>query len=1117
MPEHPDPKPRPHPWRTKEFSCEAARREEAERTNLVRLTGHPPSIPASDGYAELAATSNYTFLTGASHPEELVQQAAALGYRALAITDVNTLAGIVRGHVAAKEVGLPFIVGSHLRITMPEEMNTTTLELLVYPVVRAGYTDLCRLLTLGKRRSKKGECELTLHDVLPQTAHWLAIILPPSSLVIDDAYLHILTALRQTFDGDRLSLGASCTFTGEGGDRQRLRLLAALSEHTGIPLVALNDVLYHEPARKPLQDVLNCIRHGCTLDEAGYRLQANAERYLKPPSEMLRLFAQYPQTIERTLHIAQRAAGFSLDELRYEYPEEVCPAGRSADEHLADLAWSGAQSRYPDGVPPAVSKQVEHELALIAELRYAPYFLTVHDLVVYARSRDILCQGRGAAANSAVCYCLGVTSVDPNRINLLFERFISKERNEPPDIDIDFEHERREEVIQYIYAKYGRERAALTAEVITYRGKSAVRDVGKALGLSLDTLDRLSGSLDWWDADGLRPQRMRELGLNPTDPTLHRLHLLAKEIIGFPRHLSQHVGGFVITRGPLCELVPIENAAMPDRTVIEWDKDDIDAMGMLKVDCLGLGMLTCVRKCFDLVRAHHGRDCTLANIPHDDVTVYDMCCRADTLGVFQIESRAQMAMLPRLRPRTFYDLVIEVAIVRPGPIQGRMVHPYLKRRTGEETVSYATPELERVLGRTLGVPLFQEQAMALAIVAAGFTPGEADQLRRAMAAWKRKGDKLLGFRQRLTEGMLANGYSAEYAERCFEQIKGFGEYGFPESHAASFALIVYVSAWLKLHYPAAFASALINSQPMGFYAPAQIIRDAQEHGVEVRPIDVNHSAWDCTLEVGAPAERGEDREGVALRIGMRLVRGMRQEDAEAIRATILRNGPYSDMDLLRWESGVSVTALRRLAAADGFGSMGLDRQAALWQARRLSDETLPLFASIRQQTRSEKVGRNVTGGVIHAYERVPLPMIPEPRKVVQDYEAVGLSLKAHPVSFIRPLLDQRSVVCASELASEPLCPHGRKLLVAGLVLVRQRPSTANGILFITLEDETGIANLIVRPRVYERQRRIARHSPAILVHGSVERQGEVVHVMAHRFEDISGELTDLTVQRREFH
>jgi len=1034
----------------------------------------------------------------------LVQQAARLGYSALALTDTNTLAGIVRGYVAAKEVVLPFIVGTRLRVALPPESSATHLDLLVYPFARRGYADLCRLLTLGKRRAAKGECDLSLHDVLADQRAWLAVVLPPPSLVINETYLQILAALAQAFDDDRLSLGAVSAFSAD--DRGRLRLLAALSEHARIPLVALNDVLYHEPARRPLQDVLTCIRHGCTLDEAGYRLHVNAERHLKPPAEMARLFAEHPDAITRTLTIARRAvSGFTLDELRYEYPEEVCPAGRSADEHLADLAWGGAASRYPAGVPEPVRRQVEHELALITELKYAPYFLTVHDIVVFARRRNILCQGRGAAANSAVCFCLGITSVDPARINILFERFISKERGEPPDIDIDFEHERREEVIQYLYARYGRDSAALTAEVITYRGKSAIRDVGKALGLSIDTLDRLSSSLDWWDADGLRPQRMRELGLNPADPTLHHLHTLAREIIGFPRHLSQHVGGFVITRGPLCELVPIENAAMADRTVIEWDKDDIDAMGMLKVDCLGLGMLTCVRKCFDLVREHHQRDLTLATVPPEDPAVYDMCCRADTLGVFQIESRAQMAMLPRLRPRTFYDLVIEVAIVRPGPIQGRMVHPYLKRRTGAEAVTYATPELERVLGRTLGVPLFQEQAMALAIVAAGFTPGEADRLRRAMAAWKRKGDKLLGFQQRLTEGMRANGYSAEYAARCFEQIKGFGEYGFPESHAASFALIVYVSAWLKLHYPAAFAAALINSQPMGFYAPAQIVRDAQAHGVEVNPIDANYSAWDCTLE---PTSRGT----VALRLGMRLVKGMRHEDADAIRMAVRRIGHFSDIESLKWSSGVPISALRRLASADAFGSMNLDRQHALWQVRALRDETLPLF--------EETLRRIPTASDMPPTAcidpRVSLPPIPEPRKVVQDYSVAGLSLKAHPVSFIRPRLDRRNVVRASELACERLCPHGRRLRVAGLVLVRQRPGTANGILFITLEDETAIANLIVRPDIYQRQRAIARNSSILLVQGSVERQGEVVHVMVHRFEDVSGELTDLTVHPRQF-
>jgi len=1093
-------------------------------------TGPSEYSPARDAYAELQVTSNFTFLTGASHPNELVMQAATLGHRAMAITDVNTVAGIVRAHVAAKEAGIPLVVGTRLRLRLKHDSPAPTVDVLVYPTNAAAYGRMCRLLTIGKRRAPKGECHLSLHDLLDHHEGLLGVVVPPR--VLDEVFLETVEGLRARFDDDRLSIAASCLY-GED-DLARLQQLASLAEHTRIPLVATNDVHYHEPLRRPLQDVLTCIQHGCTIEQAGFRLHSNAERHLKPANEMARLFAGIPGAgagaVERTMHIAHRAAGFSLDQLRYQYPDEVCPPGISPMQHLTNLAWAGSQHRYPQGLPSKVRGQIEHELRLIDELNYAPYFLTVHDLVVYARAQGILCQGRGAAANSTVCYCLGVTSVDPDKINLLFERFVSKERNEPPDIDIDFEHERREEVIQYLYRKYGRDRAALTAEVISYRGRSAVREVGKALGLSLDLVDRLAKNLDWWSDQPSRSERLRDEGLDPDDPTVRRLVALAGDIMGFPRHLSQHVGGFVITRGPLCEMVPVENAAMPDRTVIEWDKDDIDALGMLKVDCLGLGMLTCIGKAFRVLNARHEGtpSCLryeLHTIPPNDLAVYDMICKADTVGVFQIESRAQMQMLPRLRPRCFYDLVIEVAIVRPGPIQGDMVHPYLRRRNGEEPVEFPSPEVKHVLGKTLGVPLFQEQAMALAIVAAGFTPGEADQLRRAMAAWKRKGDKFHRFESKFVNGMLERGYQREFAERCFNQLRGFSEYGFPESHAASFAHLVYVSAWIKKHHPAVFAAALINSQPMGFYAPAQIVRDAQEHGVTVRPVDVLHSEWGCTLEKERDEETKRQKDEVIeedvgfstpslrlsvssslssplLRLGLRLVKGLREEDARRLVAAVRAHGSFDSIESLRRAAHLSVRALRRLASADAFRSMGLDRQAALWHVRALGDDHLPMFDDVPPPP---------------AAPEPALPAVPLPTQVMHDYASVSLSLKAHPVSFIRDLLDERGVTTARDLADERAWPHGRSIAVAGIALVRQRPATASGIVFITLEDDTGVTNLTVRPTVFQKYRRAARHGVMLLARGTVERAGQVIHIMTRSIESLDQHLSSLTRQSRDFH
>ncbi len=1065
MPQSPPAKPRPHPFRD-EPRC-------------------PSALVASGGYAELSTMSNYTFLTGASHPEELVQQAALLGHSVACIADVNTLAGIVRAHVAAKDIGIPLAVGSRLRLARDGDM-----EVLVYPTDRASYARLCRLLTIGRRRAPKGECDLGVEDLIEHSHGLLGILMPPDH--IDDRFIDTARRLRGMFSDDRLSLAAWVAYGPD--DAERLRRFEQCACACGVPLVATNAVRYHEPARRPLQDVLTCIRRGCTIDEAGCAIHPNAERHLKPKDEMLRLFGPLDAAVHRADEVARRASAFSLDELRYEYPSAACPDGLTPLDYLTREAWAGAHRRYPDGVPDKVRTSLQSELELIAELHYEPYFLTCYDIVTFARSRGILCQGRGGAANSAVCYCLGITEVDPARFQLLFARFVSRERGEPPDIDIDFEHERREEVIQYIYAKYGRDRAALTAEVISYRGRSAVREVGKAMGLSLDAVDTLAKSLDHWGGQP-RADRVREAGFDPRDPTLAKVLTLTRQLIGFPRHLSQHVGGFVITRGPLCELVPVENASMEDRTVIEWDKDDIDAMGMLKVDCLGLGMLTCVRKSFDLIREHRGRDLSMPKVLGElaeDPDVYAMIQKADTLGVFQIESRAQMSMLPRLRPENFYDLVIEVAIVRPGPIQGKMVHPYLRRRNGEEPITYPNAAIEDVLGRTLGVPLFQEQAMRLAIVAAGFTPDEADKLRRAMAAWKRKGDAIFRFGEKIIAGMMERGYAREFAERCFEQIKGFSEYGFPESHAASFALLVYASCWLKYYEPAAFAAALINSQPMGFYRPAQIIRDAREHGVVVRPVDVNHSQWDCTLEDG----------GEAIRLGLRLVKGLAKADAECVAQAVGQYGPFHAIASLWRTSGVRVMGLRRLAEADAFGSMGLDRRGALWAIKPLRDERLPLF---EQQESPD------TDGIDE------LPATSPRQRVLHDYQTTGLSLKAHPMSFIRSTLDGLSVIRAADLRSEQRCPQGRSLAVAGVVLCRQRPGTASGVVFLTLEDETGIANIVVWPRVYERFRRVTRLSSALVIHGRIERQGEVIHLHANRIESLDDQLDNLNTRSRDFH
>ena len=1057
-------------------------------------------------YLDLQVTTNFSFLRGGSHPEELVQRAVTLGHRAVAVTDRNTLAGVVRAHKAAEEAGCRLILGC--RLDLQDRPS-----LLCYPMDRAGYARLCRLLTFGKRRAKKSECHLTYADLLAHSEGQLVIAVPPERP--DAGFAKFLAELARDFRG-RAYLGAQHLYRGD--DAKRLHRLARLAGQSSLPLVALNDVLYHVPERRALQDVVTAIREHCTVAGAGFRLLANAERHLKSPQEMARLFRRYPEAVAHTAEIAERCR-FSLEELRYEYPDESAD-GLSPQERLARLTEEGARERYPQGVPEKVQAQLRHELDLIAGLNYAPYFLTVHDIVRFARSKDILCQGRGSAANSAVCYCLGITSVDPARLDLLFERFISAERNEPPDIDVDFEHERREEVIQYIYGKWGRERAALAATVICYRARGAIREVGKALGLSPDTTERLSGMVWGWGEGPIGSREVQLSGLDPADRTLRLALELTAELIGFPRHLSQHVGGFVITQGRLDELVPIENAAMPDRTVIEWDKDDLDAMGLLKIDVLGLGMLTCIRRAFDLIAHHHGQSFTLATVPAEDRAVYEMLGRADSVGVFQVESRAQMSMLPRLKPVNFYDLVIEVAIVRPGPIQGDMVHPYLRRRSGAEPVEYPSEALRAVLEKTLGVPLFQEQAMKIAMVAAGFTGAEADRLRRAMATFRHTG-KIHSFRGKFIGGMVANGYTLDFAERCFQQIQGFGEYGFPESHAASFALLVYVSSWLKCHYPAAFAAAILNSQPMGFYAPAQLVRDAREHGVEIRGVDVNHSDWDATLE-DAPLP--------ALRLGLRQVRGFSEKDAQALvvaRSKIplpVREREKSEgvrhfrspVDLLA-RSGLGQAALTRLAEADAFRSLGLDRRRALWAVKGLREEGLPLFAGLAPEARQVQEAP------------VKLPEMRLGEHVASDYASLELSLKCHPMALLRQDFAREGVARAADLAT--LRP-GSLVTVAGLVLVRQRPGSANGVIFATLEDETGIANLIVWPDAFERFRAEVMGATLLACTGRLQREGLVIHVVAERLVDLSRRLRrltapelaspsarapDLSVRSRDFH
>ena len=1025
-------------------------------------------------YAELEVTTNFSFLRSASHPAEMAKTAAALGLSAVAVADRNTLAGVVRAHQAANQAGIKLVVGARLDLQDAPSM-------LCFPTDRTAYGRLSRLITLGRRRAPKGECEIYLEDVFAHSGGQVFVSLPPPDQETgpDDTYTAHLHRLREVFGRD-VWLAARCRYHGDDG--ARLWALAQLAVDVNIPLVATNDVRMHVPDRKPLMDVLTCIREHCTIDQAGFRLTANAERHFKPPAEMARLFRRHPEAILQTMVIAERCA-FSLDELRYEYPDDEAPPGTTPQAELKRLSWEGAETRYPDGIPAKVSTQIDYELKLIDELGYAPYFLTVHDIVRYARSQGILCQGRGSAANSTVCYCLGITAIDPAEIDLLFERFVSAERNEPPDIDVDFEHERREEVIQYIYAKYGRDRAGLAATVIHYRTRMAVREVGKAMGLTEDTVATLVATVWGWRSDGIERKHIREAGLDPDDARLSLAIRLACELTGFPRHLSQHVGGFVITRGPLSELVPIANAAMDDRTTIEWDKDDLDALGILKIDVLALGMLSCIRKGFDLLERHYSRKFDLATVPQGDSAVYDMLCEADSVGVFQVESRAQMTMLPRLKPRTFYDLVIEVAIVRPGPIQGDMVHPYLRRRNGEEQIDYPSEELRQVLEKTFGVPLFQEQAMKIAIVAAGFTPSEADQLRRAMATFRHTGTIHM-FEEKLIEGMTANGYERDFAERCFRQIEGFGDYGFPESHAASFALLVYVSAWLKKHYPDVFAAAILNSQPMGFYAPAQLVRDARQHGVDVRPVDVNHSQWNNTLE---PLDEGK----YALRLGLRQIKGLPEDAATALTdARTALGRAFTDPAEINRLARLPAPILERLARADAYSSMKLRRRDALWAVRALPPAPLPLFES----------GEN------REDPKVSLPVMAIGEEVTHDYAALRLSLKTHPLALLRDELDTLRAVPAGQLIHTK---DGTKVTVAGLALVRQRPGTASGVIFITLEDETGVANLVVWPKVFERFRRVVMAARLIRVTGRLQREGIVTHVIADHLEDMTHRLRAL--------
>ena len=1095
----------------------------------------PPRAP----FVELGIVSCFSFLRGASDAVDLVLAAHTAGYDAIGIADVNSMAGVVRVHTEAKTLKLKPVIGCRIE-------TVEGLVFLAYPENRAAYGRLCRLISAGRMQTlsgawqDKGVCEIDLALLAEHSEGVQLILLPPDDLAArfaiqvpsnvipfprpgpragtplpSESGPHESGAPDQVRGGGSMQRTApfpdllphiaeqlptlrhiAASYLYRGDDIARIERLDELARAHGLGLLATNDVHYHAPERRALQDVMTAIRHKTTVAAAGHLLHPNAERHLKSPAEMERLFARWPHAIAAARAVADRC-DFSLDELAYEYPEEICPDGQTPQAFLEREVWAGAERRYPDGLPETVRATLVRELALIAKLDLARYFLTIKDIVDFARGCDppILCQGRGSAANSAVCYVLGITSVDPAKHQLLFDRFISEERKEPPDIDVDFEHERREEVIQYIYRKYGRHRAGLCATVIHYRPRMAIREVGKAMGLSEDVTGALARTV--WGGWGreISEKHAAETGLDITDPHLRRVLKLTEQMIGMPRHLGQHVGGFILTEGALSETVPIGNGAMPERSFIEWDKDDIEALGILKVDVLALGMLTCIRKCLDLLRQHHGRDLTLASVPREDPETYAMLCKGDSLGVFQVESRAQMNMLPRLRPREFYDLVIQVAIVRPGPIQGDMVHPYLKRRRGAEPVQIPAPapehgppdELTSILGRTLGVPIFQEQAMKIALDAAKFSSLEANRLRKAMATFRSRGmvDEL---QDMMVERMVARGYDRDFAQRCFNQIRGFGEYGFPESHAASFAQLVYVSSWLKCHYPAAFACALLNSQPMGFYAPAQIVRDAAEHGVRVLPVDVNASGWDCTLEgVGEP---------LTLRLGLRQIDGLPEHVAAALVSAREAGGPFRDLADLRARAGLSPAHIERLASADAFTSLGLTRRQALWDARSLvAAPDLPLFRAMG--VREEGAERAA----------IALPTMPLSEEVVADYQTTRLSLKAHPMAFLRPDLAARGFVRAADLRSRKF----RSMVqVAGVVLIRQRPGSAKGVTFITLEDETGVINLVVWPDLKEKQRKVVMGARLMEVRGRVEYDDEVIHVIAAHLTDATARLHALS-------
>lgn len=1031
-------------------------------------------------YTELQVTTNFSFLRGGSHPEEIIRRARQLGYKSIAITDRNTLAGVVRAHVEARKAGegeekIRLVIGCHLELLDGP-------PLLAYPTDKDAYARLSGLLTKGNMRAEKGQCHLYKSDVYHSKKGMKFIVLPPSSLNsdfnFDESFKEAISEYRHHF-GDSLYLAVSRSY--QANDNKRMHRLAQLSRELEIKLIATNDVYYHTPERRQLQDVLTCIREKCTIQTAGFRLHQNAERHLKAMDEMQRLFRQYPQALAASQEIAD-ACQFSLDSLKYVYPEEITTAGRTPQEELEMLTWRGANEKFNGKIPKRIRRTIRYELDFMQRKNYAAYFLTVYDFVRFARSRDILCQGRGSAANSVVCYCLGVTSVDPSKFKVLFARFMSDARDEPPDIDVDFEHERREEVIQYIYNKYGRDRAAIVATVTQVHEKGAIRDVGKAMGLSVDAVNRLSATL-WEFRDRLDQDRITSEGFNLSDPHLLKVLEITQQYIGFPRQLGQHTGGFVITQDKLSDLCPTLNARMDDRINIEWNKDDIEALGFLKVDVLALGMLTCIRKAFDLCWQHHGRRVTMADInKEDDPKVYEMIQAADTLGVFQIESRAQMSMLPRLKPKCFYDLVIEVAIVRPGPIQGDMVHPYLRRRDGIDPVEYPSKELESILGRTLGVPLFQEQAMEIAIVAGGFSPAEADGLRRSMATFKAKG-KVGEWHDKLVGGMIKNGYDREFAERVFKQLEGFGSYGFPESHAASFALLVYVSSWIKCYYPDVFAAALLNSMPMGFYQPAQIVIDARKHGVEVRPIDINFSFWDNTLEE-------KSGKHCAIRLGFRQVKGLEADEINLLTGS--RHTTIKDINALL-NSGLSMSTLEKLADADAFRSIGLDRRQALWEVSALSDNPIGLFEGQPSGSSFEP--------------QLTLPLLSQAAHVVEDYATTGLSLKAHPVSFVRSQLAGIGVTPAANLSQ---MKNGDTIKVAGLITVRQRPGTAKGVLFVTIEDETGFANIVVWDSVFQKYRRDIVQARLLIVDGSLQIERGVIHVVARHCHNVSYLLRGMT-------